>query len=276
MHQKMEAASQLKQPTSAARIRPVALPAEHGGWSMLLEPIVLGLMLAPTIPGLFLSLAATAAFLARHPFKLAVGDRRRKRRFARTALAERFAIVYLCIAILGLTLAIKSAGTALLLPLLFALPIVVLQLIFDGIGRSRALIPELAGALSTGALATAIVLSGGWARPAAFGLWVLLVTRTIPTILFVRARLRLLRHKQASAFGVIMVHFAAVLLVIGLASVRLAPVLAVVAVFILLVRAGIGLSRPARHVTPKQLGVREVLFGALTVLLLWFGYTFRL
>lgn len=37
--------------TSAARtvkLRTVALPAEHGGWGFLFEPIVLGLLLAPT------------------------------------------------------------------------------------------------------------------------------------------------------------------------------------------------------------------------------------
>ena len=70
----MEATSQLKRPASGVRISSVALPAEHGGWSLLLEPIALGLLLAPTVPGLFLSLAATGAFLARHPFKLAVGN----------------------------------------------------------------------------------------------------------------------------------------------------------------------------------------------------------
>ena len=92
-HHEMEAASQLKRTTNGVRIRSVALPAEHGGWSLLLEPIVLGLILAPTLPGLFLSLAATGAFLARHPFKLAVGNWRGNRRSARTAVAERFAAI---------------------------------------------------------------------------------------------------------------------------------------------------------------------------------------
>ncbi len=268
----MEAASQLKRSTSGFRIRSVALPVEHGGWSLLLEPIVLGLMLVSTVPGLFVSLAATGAFLARHPFKLAVGDWRRNRNTARTLAAQRFAIVYVCIAILGLALAIKTGGTVLLLPLLFAMPCVILQLFYDSIGRSRALIPELAGSISTGAVATAIAIGGGWPRPAAFGLWVILAARTVPTILYVRARLRRLHGKQVSTSGVIFVHFLGMLVVISLATVQLAPVLAVLPILILLLRAIIGFSKFDRQVTAKKLGLREVAFGAMTIFFVVFGY----
>ena len=48
----------------------VALPAEHGGWGFLTEPVVLGLVLAPSAAGLCLALAALAAFLTRHPLRL--------------------------------------------------------------------------------------------------------------------------------------------------------------------------------------------------------------
>ena len=254
------------------RIRSVALPVEHGGWSLLLEPILLGLMLAPTVPGLFLSFAATGAFLARHPFKLAVGDWRRKRRSSRTVLAMRFAVIYLCLAILGLALAIKTGGSGFLLPLLFAAPGAILQLVYDSIGRSRALIPEVAGSISTGAVATAIAMVGNWPHPLAFGLWVILAARAVPTILYVRARLRLLHGKQASRSGVIGVHFLAVLVVISLVIVQLAPVIAVLAMLILLLRTIIGFSKNDRQVTAKRLGLREVVFGVLTILLVAGGY----
>ena len=67
--------------------RPVALPAEHGGWGFLAEPVVLGLVLAPSAAGLCLALAALAAFLARHPLRLALIDRRKGVRYPRTGLA---------------------------------------------------------------------------------------------------------------------------------------------------------------------------------------------
>lgn len=271
-HEEMEAASQLKRQTSGIRIRSVALPAEHGGWSLLLEPIVLALVLAPTVPGLFLSLGAVGAFLARHPFKLAVANWRRKQRSARTMMAERFAMFFVLIAIIALAFAIKTGGTVVLFPLMLAMPGAMLQLFYDSIGRSRALIPELAGSISTGAVATAIAMSGGWPRPVAFGLWVILAARSAPAVLYVRARLQQLHGKQASASGVIVVHFLAVLVVISLATKQLAPVVAVLPMLILLSRAIIGFSKRDRQVTAKKLGLREVAFGVITILFVALGY----
>lgn len=265
-------AGQVMSASGLVRIRPVALPVEHGGWGLLFEPIVLGLLLAPSLAGLFLSVAAMGAFLARHPFKLAVADWRRNRRTSRTALAERFAILYFVMATLGLAVAITSGGGAFLLPLLFAAPIVVVQLFYDSMGRSRALIAELTGAISTGAVATAIAIAGGWPLPMAFGLWAILAARSVPTILYLRARLRLLHRKPASARVVIIVHLLAMLVVIGLARARMAPFLAVVALVILLLRAMMGFSRPGRGVTAKKLGLGELGFGAMTVFAVFLGH----
>ncbi|MFN8450824.1 MAG: YwiC-like family protein [Anaerolineae bacterium] len=74
------------------RLRAVAIPAEHGGWSFLLEPILLGWLVAPSAAGLLVGVGMIFAFLARHPLKLALSDRRRGKRLARTAAAERFAV----------------------------------------------------------------------------------------------------------------------------------------------------------------------------------------
>ncbi len=65
------------------RLRSVALPVEHGGWGLLLEPIALGLLVAPSLAGFCLSVAAAGAFLARHPLKLVMADRQRRRRLPR-------------------------------------------------------------------------------------------------------------------------------------------------------------------------------------------------
>ncbi|HEX7294962.1 MAG TPA: YwiC-like family protein, partial [Pyrinomonadaceae bacterium] len=103
----MIAATQLKASTTV-RLRPIALPAEHGGWSLLLEPIVLGLVLIPSVGGLWVSFTAISAFLMRHPFKLAVVDWRRKRRYGRTPLAARFALLYFVVAIVSFVSALKA------------------------------------------------------------------------------------------------------------------------------------------------------------------------
>ncbi|HSP63961.1 MAG TPA: YwiC-like family protein [Pyrinomonadaceae bacterium] len=268
----LSAPSHLKAETRGLRIRPVALPTEHGGWGLLFEPILLGLLLAPSLAGLFISIGAVAAFLSRHPFKLAIGDWRRGRRIPRTAPAERFAVFYVCIAAFGLALAIKTAGIGFLLPLLLAAPFTIVQLFYDSLGRSRSLIAELAGSISIGAVSAAIAIAGGWPRPAAFGLWVILAARTVPTILYLRARLRLLHHKPASPRMVIVMHLLAIPIVLGLARMGMAPFLSVAALVILLLRAVIGFSKPGKPMTAKKLGLRELGFGLMTVFAVVVGH----
>src|SRR5512136_2263107 len=67
----------------AVPLKAVALPAEHGGWGFLAEPVILGLVLAPSAAGVCLALAALAAFLARHPLRLLLLDRRKGTRYPR-------------------------------------------------------------------------------------------------------------------------------------------------------------------------------------------------
>ena len=65
-------------------VRSVALAAEHGGWGLTAEPVLLGLLIAPSWAGLALGAAAMTAFVARTPIKIGLGDLRRGRRLDRT------------------------------------------------------------------------------------------------------------------------------------------------------------------------------------------------
>jgi hypothetical protein len=254
------------------RLRSVALPAEHGGWGLLFEPIVLGLLVAPSLAGLCVAVGATSAFLARHPFKLAVADWRRGGRSYRATLAKWFGGFYLFVSAIAFAAAFKATDRGLLLPLLIAAPIVAVQLLYDSFSRSRSLVAELAGAISTGGVATAIAMAAGWPRQAAFGLWLILAARTVPTILYVRARLRLLHGKTAATGPVIVMHVLATLIGLGSALLGVIPFLAVAALAVLLLRAVLGLSIRGRLVTAKELGIRELGFGAMTVFTAFLGY----
>jgi len=55
--------------------RTVVLPREHGGWSLIAEPALLGLLVAPSWAGVALALAGLVAFLARQPLRLFLVDR---------------------------------------------------------------------------------------------------------------------------------------------------------------------------------------------------------
>ncbi len=264
------------------RLRAVALPAEHGGWSFLLEPLVLGLWLAPSIAGVWLALGAIAAFLAHHPLKLALSDRRAAKPKPRTVWARRFALLYGTVAAGSLALAIYTALHPFWLPLLLAAPLALAQLYYESGKRARELAAELAGATALGVTVAAIALLGGRELGVALALWGILALRSISAIVYVRVRLRIMRArlrnmrgKPANATAVYVVHLGGLLAVAGLAWVELAPWLATLAFVVLFARAGWGLSARSRAVPVKIVGVQEVSYGLLTVIIVALGYIFN-
>lgn len=257
-----------------ARMKTVALPAEHGSWAFLLEPILLGLLVAPSAPGLFLAVAGAGMFLLHHPLRLAWGDWRRGLRAPRTRLATRFVVFYGALAVVGLWAALSLASPAILLPLLLAFPpVAILMLIYDALARRRALLIELAGPVALGALAPAIALAAGWAGAPALGLWAILVARSVPSILYIRARLRLERGQSVRLAPPVAVHLGFLIALGLMAWVGLAPALTAVAEAVLLLRAARGLSaRRESPIRPQKLGFLEVGYGLVTVLIVAFGY----
>ena len=256
------------------KFRVVALPPEHGGWALIIEPIVLGLLVAPSTAGLFISLAALACFLARHPIKVAIGDRRRKRLLHRTSLANRFALLYVTLAVVFFATAVGiTADREFLLPLVVALPLILIQLLYDVRGQSRKAIPEILGALAVGSISAAIALAAGWSKATAYALWIIIACRHVPTILYLRVLLNRRRQKErAMADGpVIVVQVLALMAIIVLLFFKIAPTLAIVVFAILFTRAVVGLFNH-RPLTPKQLGISEIIFGAFAVLMVSAGY----
>ena len=132
----------------------MALPVEHGGWGFLLEPVVLGLVLAPGVAGVCLGLAALAAFLIRHPLKLVLMDRRRGTWHPRTGLALRFVLGYGAVALALAGAAWRLAESPFWPALLLGVPPAHVALGYDAAGRSREALPEAAGAVALGASAT--------------------------------------------------------------------------------------------------------------------------
>ncbi|MDX6269075.1 MAG: hypothetical protein QOD28_298 [Acidobacteriota bacterium] len=263
--------------SARVRIRTVALPTEHGGWGLMLEPVALGLLVAPSLAGSFLAVATLGAFLARHPFKVLSGDRRRGRRFPRTVVAERFALLYACLALAGLLAATATAVSyQFILPLFLAAPFAAVQLAFDAKGQSRALAPELAGSFGLAAVSTSIALADGWPLPLAFGLWAILASRIVPTILYVRARLQLKHGETPHLSPVYLTHVCALVVVAALALLKVAPLLVVSAMLVLLLRAACGFSETAQRASAKQIGIRELAYGAMTVLAIAAGHLLAL
>ena len=187
---------------SVAHARPTwraaAIPSEHGGWGLTGEPILLGLLLAFSWPGLAIGLAAMLAFLARTPLKLAMVDRRRDRELERSALARRIGAAEL-VAITGLgAAALLGAGWQWLTPVAVALPLFVVELWYDVRSRGRRLVPELCGAVGMGAIAAAIVIAGDGGVPLAVASWLILAARSIGAIPFIRTEILRLHRGTAT------------------------------------------------------------------------------
>jgi hypothetical protein len=242
-------------------LRSVALPSEHGGWSFLLEPLVLGLWVAGSPMGWVLAGAALCAFLVHQPLKIVLKDRLKGRRPPRTVLAERFLAGYTlgAIGLGGWVIAVE--GFKFLLPLVLAAPFFVVQMVYDAHNHSRELIPEVCGAVALNSLACAVAMVGGLSFESAAIGWLILAGRSVPTIVYVRARLKAEHGKSLSALPSHLMHAAA--LAIGTLLGASIPVLLAYAV--LWARAGIGLScwrkpRPAKHI-----GMMEIGYGALIV-----------
>jgi hypothetical protein len=177
--------------------RAVAVPSEHGGWGLTVEPVLLGLLVAPSMAGAALAAGAFVAFVVRTPLKLVLVDRWRGRWLPRTRLAS--AIAGIELAVLGALAVVAglAAGWAWIVPVAVAGPLVAVELWFDMRSRGRRLVPELAGAIGIGSAAAAIAVAAGEPATLAVGLWLVIAARAVASVPFVRVQIDRLRHGQA-------------------------------------------------------------------------------
>jgi hypothetical protein len=200
-----------------------------------------------------------------------MGDRSRGRRYPRTVAAERAFAVLMCFAVAALAAAFTFARGNMLPALGPAVPFAVLALALEWTGHPRAWPAELAAPLALGAVPAAMALAQGWPVPAALGLWGALATRIVPTVPYIRARVRLDRGERTTLVWPLMLQLAGILWAAWLARQHVAPRLVIVAAVLLALRAAYGLSpwRPRSRV--MVLGLTEVAFGLATVALIAMG-----
>ena len=163
----MENASTLIAPGPLARWRELVWPREHGSWALALEPLALGLLVAPSAAGAWLAFAVLAAFFARRPLM---------------ALA--------LVAAGCFTAAIAVGGTAWLWWLGPIAAAGAVFLSFDLRAEGRAEVAEVAGAAAFALLPGALAALAGWRAPEAAALAFVMCGRSVPTVLCVRAVLR--------------------------------------------------------------------------------------
>lgn len=239
-------------------IRSIALPTEHGGWGFTLEPILLGLLVAPSASAWELSAAALGIFLARRPVKILSTDLVRGRWLARSKIALIFALIYGGFALAGAIGALFTTEGPFWIPVIVALPFALLALRADAHSKNRALIAELSGSIAMGATVAAIAIAGGWDLAPAFGLWLVLAARDVAAISLVRGQVRRVHDKPADATTIYLVQAVSILVVAIAAIAGIVPWLGVVAIGVVGLVAVVSLNRdpvPAKVIGWTQMGV---------------------
>jgi hypothetical protein len=253
------------------RLKPIALPAEHGSWGLVLEPILLGLLVAPSWGGLLLAVGTFAAFLLRRPSRVIQTDWHRKQS-KRKAVALWFVAGYGVTAVLSLAAAFLLVGARPLAPFLLAVPFLIVFLVYDVSGQSRSWQAELAGPVAFSTVAASIGLAGDWSVAESSALAGVMIARAVPSVLYIRARLRLDKKKASNAGLAVGAHVLGLAGILGLILASWLPLVAAAAFALLLLRAAIGLSRYRRPVPVKTIGFMEIGFGVLTILTVAVGY----
>ena len=253
-------------------VKSIALPLEHGAWGFLFEPLLAGLLIAPTLGGAFLSVFIVGAFLSRQPLKFVVGDYLQKKRLPRTRVALRWTLYFGGISAVGLVASIFTAKPESFVPLIISAPVVVYLILQDASRKSRETLPELLGASVLATSIASLSLAAGHGYAFAAAMWVIMLSRLIPSIAYVRNRLRLEKKKEYSIAVPVLGHIAAVIVLAGLYYAGYGSILTIAFAVFLLVRSATGLSSKRSKLTAKQLGVREVVYGVVYALTVVVGY----
>lgn len=241
----------------------LALPKEHGSWFLALEPVTLGLLVAPTAAGAALAVAAVSGFLLRRPLKIFT----REQNYERWKTARTSVLVLALIAALGLLLAAKMSGVEKLWPLL---PAAIAGLVFvwcDSRNEAREGAAEIVGAVAFGLLPAAFGALANWSGPAALALAGIMLVRSVPTVLTVRTNLRLKKGQAVSILPALIAAGAGLVLSAWLVSLRLAPWPAALFASVFAART-VWLLCWRPRLAARTIGIVEATLGGLMVLAL--------
>ncbi len=249
---------------SRPKIRSIVLPTEHGGWGFTLEPIVLGLLVAPSFSALGISVAALGIFLARRPVKIFSTDLVRRRWLPRSTIALVAGLIFVGIGVSGAIGAFMMTQGPFLIPVAVAVPFALVALRADAHSKNRALVAELSGSIAMGATVAAITVSSGWDLAPSFGLWLVLAARDVAAIVLVRGQVRRAKGKEADTRTIYVVQVVSVAAIAVVAALGAVPWVAVAAVALVGVVAVISLNRPP--IPARTIGWTQMALGLAVVL----------
>ncbi|HSN75639.1 MAG TPA: YwiC-like family protein [Anaerolineae bacterium] len=262
----------------------LVVPTEHGAWSWLLVPWLVGAAVGLAAPaaaplaGLALLLTLVgglSAYMIRQPATATLRIRQGRGRKADQPLALGWAVGFSLLALLcllGLLLLGRTALLGLAIPFL-AILLAYLLAARSGRAAMRSLSMELAGAAGLALTApAAYIAASGELTPVALALWALLALQNAMGVLYVRQRLADSKQRTANRSLTLWGHVAAFAIVLASGALGWTPLLTAVPFAGFLVRALWAVRQPRPVPDIKRFGFTEVAVELLGGALIAVGY----
>ncbi len=253
---------------NSIKLNKLIIPQEHGSWGFVLEPLLLALCVAFSFNGLFIALSAFFIFLSHQPIKSIVKFGNSNPLKLRWSLA--FLLVYLTLALLLLIIPVSSLSMKTFFPFGISILIMLVFLIYELKVKNKNFVIELSAPVAVDFLTLTILLAANWNARTAAAFFLLLLSRSIESAIYVHLNLEKIKGKSPGNFSlhITNIFFAAALS--GLVLSNLLPALSLLAFALLLLRSYnvFGSSKP----TVKGIGIMEFVYGAAFVVINILGY----
>lgn len=223
--------------------------------------MALGLLVVPSVAAGLLAVAVAAVFLMRPALNAA----RNRRDPAERRLARRWTAVWGSLGALALVATMTLGGSRFLGALAAGAPLAVLFAWWDQRGAARTLAAELAGAAAFATVPAAMVLLAGGSAAAAVGWSVVMLVRSGPTVLVVRAAVRMRNGRVGPAAGrwALLAAGGGAVALSGLVVLQRCPGAIAAVAWLLALRAAWLLSPAAAGWSARRIGLSEGGWGAL-------------
>jgi len=256
-----------------SNIKKVSFPREHGSWGFLLEPLTLSLLVASSPNGLLLALATFVIFLNHQPVRILLNENDSKK--IKSSAIVFFLIYFLVIGILLISIT-RETTLELLIPFSISIVIMFGYLVLEIKNYGRNLFAEFIAPVAIIFVALNIVLLDGWEFEKIFAFGIVLLSRTIPTLLYVRTKVKIIKGQNSESLWLRVTELFFLILITILALIKLIPILSIFAVLLLISRSIVGLQPKNKMEKIKKLGMKEFGFGILFVVINAVGYLFNL
>ncbi|WP_432798782.1 YwiC-like family protein [Poriferisphaera sp. WC338] len=258
-----------------AKLRSVLLPAEHGVWASLIEVITMGLIVGASWQSAYVGLMAILMGLCLQPFKLVVRGAPNKYQVPRIKIAQK-ALTLLAPLTVGIILLGSFSSwmqPSFILPLMIAVPLVIVQWYYDAIGKPRALPGVFSGMLAIATIAPAMLLATRTEYRFAIAIYLVLAARQLSSIMYTRYVIRTMKKLPATIWGVIGMHKGCALLIVLIYVVfpEIGSLIWILvgSYLLLCIRAAIviRLIHQGQTFKAKQIGMSELLIGLIYIIL---------